>query len=165
MTSREEILKHPTVPFDGENTFSIGKILEKMEKISFQGRSLGKAWMLWKKMIETPGTVIFLGLAGAMVPAGMRKILASLISHRFVDIVVSTGANLYHDLYETLGFYHYIPEKDVPDARLRELNINRVYDTYCDDLQFNFLDMEIGKWAEQLVKNHPFPLSTREFFY
>lgn len=165
MTSREEILNHPTVPFEAENTFSIGAILEKMEKISFQGRTLGKAWSLWKKMIETPGTTIFLGLAGAMVPAGMRKILASLITHRFVDIVVSTGANLYHDLYETAGFSHYIANKYVSDAYLREQEINRVYDTYCDDRKFDFLDQEIGKWAEQLAKNHPYPLSTREFFY
>ena len=49
---------------------------------------------------------IFFGLAGAMVPAGMRPLAVYLIENRLIDVIVSTGANLYHDVYETLGFEH-----------------------------------------------------------
>jgi len=68
---------------------------------------------------------IFLGLAGAMVPAGLGEFIAYLLRERKVDCLVSTGANLFHDLCEGLGIVHYqaAPAQMTPilmNARLTE---------------------------------------------
>ncbi len=165
MTPRSDFFYHPTQPFDPEKRQSIGEILQQMQKISFQGRTLGNAWHLWKKILQTPGTTIFLGLAGALVAGGMRKVVSALIRRRFVDVLVATGANLYHDLYETAGHSHYITSTDVDDTVLRKHRINRVYDTFCDDEEFDRLDRKIGEWAEKFIVENRLPLSSREFFY
>ncbi len=94
---------------------SADDVLARMEKISFQGRNLGAARRIWEKMLASDAT-IFLGTAGALSAGGMRLILAHLIEHRYIDCLVSTGANLYHDLHETRGRRHFI---GIADARRR----------------------------------------------
>ena len=78
-----------------------------MERISFQGRNLATAHRIWLKMLEDDVT-IFLGMAGALSAGGLRLVVAHLIADRYVDCLVSTGANLYHDLHETRGQRHYV---------------------------------------------------------
>ena len=72
---------------------------------------------------------IFLGMAGALSAGGMRLIVAHLIEHRYIDCLVSTGANLYHDLHETRGRRHFIGSPTLDDAALAAERIDRVYDT------------------------------------
>ena len=102
-----------------------------MERISFQGRNLATAHRIWQKMLEDDVT-IFLGMAGALSAGGLRLVVAHLIQHRYVDCLVSTGANLYHDLHETRGQRHYIGSPHADDAALAEERIDRVYDTYAE---------------------------------
>src|SRR3989338_2101693 len=71
---------------------------------------------LWVKMLNDR-TTIFFGLAGAMVPAGMRGIIAYLIKNRYIDCLVSTGANLFHDCHETLGRFHFQGSHEVDDIK------------------------------------------------
>jgi deoxyhypusine synthase len=91
----------------------------------------------------------------------MRKVLAMLIEKRLVDVVVSTGANLYHDFYETVGSYHYIGTPNVDDAKLRAEMVDRIYDTFADEEGFQSLDRQIGKWATKTLEERPY--TTREF--
>ena len=79
---------------------------------------------------------IFLGIAGALSAGGLRLVLAHLIEHRYVDCLVSTGANLYHDLHETRGRRHYIGSPRENDALLQDDRIDRVYDTYASEEEF-----------------------------
>jgi deoxyhypusine synthase len=105
---------------------------------------------------------ILLGIAGAMVPAGMRKIIAYLIQNRFVDCIVTTGANLFHDCHETLGFRHFQGTPDVRDAELCTLRIDRIYDTFAKDEEFEKTDKYIADFASELERR---PYTTREFLY
>jgi deoxyhypusine synthase len=75
-------------------------------------------------------------------------------------VLVSTGANLYHDLYEGLGGLHYLGHPSVDDEELARHDIDRVYDTYADDKTFQTLDCDIGDLAASL---EPRAYSTREF--
>ena len=95
-----------------------------------------------------------------MVPAGMRKVVVDLIRTRCIDVLVSTGANLYHDLYEGRGGFHFIGHENVDDIELAKYDIDRVFDTYADDKVFHQLDKDIGELAATLP---PRPYSTREF--
>src|SRR5207237_9408728 len=106
------------------------EILSRMERISFQGRNLATAHRVWLKMLQDEVT-IFLGMAGALSAGGLRLIVAHLITNRYVDCLVSTGANLYHDLHETRGQRHYIGSATVDDAALADDRIDRRYATFA----------------------------------
>jgi deoxyhypusine synthase len=112
-------------------------------------------------MLKT-NTVVFFGLAGAMVPAGMREILVYLIKNRFVDCLVSTGANLFHDIHETLGRYHWQGTHAMDDNLLHEHGIDRIYDVFAVEDEFNLTDRYIYDFAETLEAR---PYTTREFLY
>jgi deoxyhypusine synthase len=132
-----------------------------MEKISFQGRNLGTARRIWERMLEDDCT-IFLGLAGALSAGGMRLLVARLIEHRYIDVLVSTGANLYHDLHETRGRRHYIGSPRENDAVLQSDRIDRVYDTYANEQEFIENDEWIAEFALTLERRS---CTSREFLY
>src|ERR1041385_5082647 len=100
-------LQTPIEPFTVEGGLTADQVLARMERISFQGRNLATALHIWQKMLQDDVTIFF-GMAGALSAGGLRLIVAHLVANRYVDCVVSTGANLYHDLHETRGQHHYI---------------------------------------------------------
>jgi deoxyhypusine synthase len=106
---------------------------------------------------------IFLGLAGAMIPAGMRQVLAHVIQNRMIDCLVSTGANLFHDLHETLGNHHFQGSPRVDDVGLKRAGIDRIYDVFALEKEFNQGDHYILNFARSLEPQPP--MTTREFFY
>ena len=161
MTKKSRFLTTPIEPFAVEAGSNAADILTRMERISFQGRNLGTAQRVWQKMLADDVT-IFLGMAGALSAGGLRLIVAHLISHRYVDCLVSTGANLYHDLHETRGQRHYVGSATADDAALAEDGIDRVYDTYASEEEFISNDEWIAAFAASL---EPRPYTTREFLH
>jgi deoxyhypusine synthase len=99
---RKKFIKRPVRPVTVEPRKGVSDLLKRMGDTAFQGKNLSLAVDVWEEMLKRRCTVFF-GLAGAMVPAGMRNILVHLIKKRYVDCIVSTGANLFHDVHETLG--------------------------------------------------------------
>jgi deoxyhypusine synthase len=161
MKKKSRFLQTPIEPFAVESGLSADDILSRMERISFQGRNLATARRIWQKMLEDDVT-IFLGMAGALSAGGLRLIVAHLIQHRYVDCLVSTGANLYHDLHETRGQRHYVGSAHADDAALAEERIDRVYDTYASEEEFIGNDNWIADFAATLEHR---PYTTREFLY
>src|SRR4029077_19707142 len=159
MKKKSRFLQTPIEPFVVEAGLTADVILSRMERISFQGRSLATAHRIWRKMLEDDVT-IFMGMAGALSAGGLRLIVAYLIEHRFIDCLVSTGANLYHDLHETRGQHHYIGSAHANDTALAEDRIDRVYDTYASEEEFCDNDVWIGDFAASL---EPRPYTSREF--
>jgi len=155
-------LTHPVVSFDPSKYDSIQEAVEAMGETAFQGKNLSMALEIWIKMIENDAT-IFLGLAGAMVPAGMKGIVSYLIQNRFIDCLVSTGANLFHDSHEALGYHHYQGSPNVDDVLLKEQNIDRIYDVFASELEFQQIDQLVGKFAHGHFSNRN--VTTREFLY
>lgn len=159
---RDKFLHTPTEPVTIEPGMTTDRLLRGMEKMSFQGRQLARAAAVWEAGLRS-GAFVMMGLAGAMVPAGMRNIIRFLMERRYIDCLVSTGANLFHDLYETLGHRHYIGSPHVDDEALFQEGIDRIYDTYADELEFEKLDRWIGTWADSKLESRPY--TTREFLY
>jgi deoxyhypusine synthase len=152
----------PTEPLEINPGDSVAEVLTKMRKISFQGRSLGEAFDIWQQMLEDDCT-ISLGLSGAMTAGGFRRIVAYLIEHRFIDVLVSTGANLFHDIYESLGHTHFLGDPDQDDIQLRNAHLDRVYDTLLDEDIFRVIDRWVMDWAYGRLEHRPY--SSREFLY
>lgn len=159
---KRTFLKFPVRPFDPMGAGSASKILERMRETAFQGRQLGQAFEIWKKMLADR-CVIMMGMAGAMVPAGMRRLVVRMIEHRLIDCLVSTGANFFHDLHETLGHPHYQGSPHADDALLADNLVDRMYDVLADEEMFRKHDQWIGAFAASLDQARPY--TTREFLY
>ncbi len=158
---RDEILHTPIQPIDVEAATGIGDLIQSYGHGSFQGRNLAECVDVYKAMLGVEKNVILLGLSGAMVPAGMRRLISMMVRRKMVDVVVSTGANLYHDYYEALGFRHYKGHVHADDTALEKLDIDRVYDTYLDDRAATDIDRKVGEVAAEMP---PGRYSTRAFF-
>ena len=161
MPNKSRFLRVPVEPFTVTPDLAADEMLARMEKISFQGRNLATARRIWEKMLGDDCT-IFLGMAGALSAGGMRLIVAHLLEHRYVDCLVSTGANLYHDLHETRGRRHYVGSPRENDAALQADHIDRVYDTYASEDEFVDNDEWIAEFAMTLERR---PYTTREFLH
>src|SRR5205809_7651169 len=149
MTKKSRFLQTPIEPFAVEPGLSADQVLARMERISFQGRNLARAYRIWQKMLQDDVT-IFLGMAGALSAGGLRLAVAHLIANRYVDCLVSTGANLYHDLHETRGQHHYVGSPLADDAALAEDQVDRVYDTLASEEEFIGNDAWIADFATTL---------------
>jgi deoxyhypusine synthase len=161
MQKKSRFLKTPIEPFVVEAGLTADQVLGRMERISFQGRNLATAHHIWQKMLEDDVT-IFLGMAGALSAGGLRLVVSHLILHRYIDCLVSTGANLYHDLHETRGQHHYVGSPHADDAALADDRIDRVYDTYASEEEFCSNDEWIADFACTLeTRNY----TSREFLY
>jgi deoxyhypusine synthase len=158
---KSRFLRKPVEPFAVAPDLSADDVLTKMERVSFQGRNLAVARRIWEKMLGSDAT-IFLGTAGALSAGGMRLIIAHLIEHRYIDCLVSTGANLYHDLHETRGRRHFIASPGIDDAALAAERIDRVYDTLASEDEFCKNDEWIAAFVLKLERR---AYTTREFLY
>lgn len=155
--------KHaPTRPLNIDRDATVAGLLEKMQFVSFQGRNLGTAFQIWKNMLRDK-TTILMGMAGAMSAGGMRRLVTYMIQNRMIDVLCSTGANFFHDIYESIGHYHYLGTPGADDTQLVDEMVDRVYDTYADERAFRKLDNYIGHFAGQLDQSRGY--STREFLY
>jgi deoxyhypusine synthase len=161
MKKKSRFLQTPIEPFAVEAGMSAADVVSRMERISFQGRNLATARRIWEKMLADDVT-IFLGMAGALSAGGLRMIVARLILNRYVDCLVSTGANLYHDLHETRGHHHYLGSPHANDAALADERIDRVYDTYASEEEFIQNDNWIAQFASTLEQR---PYTSREFLH
>jgi deoxyhypusine synthase len=161
MPKKSRFLRVPVEPFAVEPGLGADEMLARMERISFQGRNLSTARRIWEKML-TGDCTIFLGMAGALSAGGLRMVVAHLLERRYVDCLVSTGANLYHDLHETRGRHHYVGSPRENDAALQEERIDRVYDTYASEEEFCDNDEWIAEFVLTLERR---PYTSREFLY
>lgn len=156
-------LNTPVTPFDITEGVSVSEVVDRMMGTSFQARNLAISVEVWAQMIADKGCSIYFGLAGAMVPSGMRKVVVYLIRNRLIDCVVSTGANLFHDLHETLGRFHYKGDHLADDEELLKCGIDRIYDTYIANKEFEDGEGYVARFAATLDVKRSY--TTREFFY
>ena len=117
---------------------------------AYNGGALYRAVNIYEQMLRDPETTKFFGLAGAMVPAGMGGIISDLIQGRHIDVLVSTGANLTHDIIEAIGCKHFHGTAFCSDIELRHDEINRIYDVYLPNEAFEHFEEFMQKIFSEL---------------
>ncbi len=146
---------------DLTKTRSVADLVEAYGDMSIQARLIGRCASVYEGMLKDKGRpIIFLGLAGPLIAGGLRKVIRDMVAFGMVDVIVSTGAIIYQDVYQAMGHKHSVGSPDADDTVLRDLLINRIYDTYVDDEKFITTDAWIGKFADTLA---PRRYSSREF--
>jgi deoxyhypusine synthase len=147
-----DIKKHNVVP-----------LVDAMENMAFTARDLNRAARIYDMMIKDKNCGIILTLAGSLFSAGLKKVVFDMIMNNMVDAIVSTGAIIVdQDFFEALGFKHYKGTKWVDDNEMRDLHIDRIYDTFIDEDELRICDDTCAKIFDNM---EPKPYSSREFLY
>jgi len=108
----------------------ISELVKEMQSSGvMQAGKLALAVDILEEMIKDKECKIFFGLAGAMVPGGMKQIIIDLLNEKLIDVLVATGANLTHDLGESLGYKHYQGNELMNDKELRNKGYDRIYNS------------------------------------
>jgi len=141
---------------------SISDLLKEMSQTGFQGRRLGEVVDVWASMLEDEVT-IFMGLAGSLSTTGQWKIIRWLIENRFIDVLVSTGANISEDIIEAMGGSYWQGTHLVDDHALFKHNVDRFYDVYADEMEYRRMENLIAEFTDTLDPNHAY--SSREYLY
>jgi deoxyhypusine synthase len=125
---------------------SVGELVQEMGRAGVFGAGrVHKAVEIYEKMVSDAEVLKFMGVAGALVPGGLREVIRDIVSNRMTDILVLTGANVTHDLVEAFGWKHEKGITSVGDAALREVGINRIFDAYVRDEAFEVFETRIGE--------------------
>ena len=140
-------------------------VMDTYRDAAFQARNLAEAADIFAEMVEEPGGVVIVTLAGSLVSAGLKEALLALVECDMVDVIVATGAIVVdQDFFEALGFRHYMapgsPEApEVGDEELNALGIDRIYDTYVDEAELRVCDETVAGVLDGLEAR---PYSSRE---
>ena len=127
----------------------IVELINSLKNTGFNAKRLAVACEIYNDMINDDDCVKFFGLAGAIVPAGMQEVLIDFIQEGFIDILVTTGANLTHDLAEALGYHHLQGESHTPitpsDSDLHKAELNRIYDVIMPNKVYEGIEDFVSK--------------------
>jgi deoxyhypusine synthase len=136
---------------------SVSRLLAQLQHSAFQGRKLGEAFAVWKAMIDGQ-SLICAGLAGSMSSAGLWSLVTWLVERGYVDLLVSTSANVTEDLLEQRGarFYRVDPDH-VNDAELWANGFYRFYDHVVSAAEYDAMEDFTGEFFEHLAARWPHP--------
>lgn len=139
------------------------ELVDAMEKMAFSARDLNRAAQIYDMMLKDKECAIILTLAGSLFSAGLKKIVHDLVDNNMVDAIVSTGAIMVdQDFFEALGFKHYLGSPYVDDNIMRDLHIDRIYDTFIDEDELRVCDDTTAKIFDSLEHR---PYSSRELLW
>src|SRR6202046_3076807 len=164
MPTKQELLKDPIQHIDIKK-HNVVALVDAMEHMAYSSRDLNRAASIYERMLRDQDCGVVLCLAGSLISAGLKQIFIDMIRNNMVDAIVSTGANIVdQDFFEALGFKHYIADDQYKygneDAVLRELAIDRIYDTFIDEDELRICDEVTHQITNSL---EPRPHSSREF--
>jgi deoxyhypusine synthase len=146
---RSEFSHDPVGHAEARAGMTVGDLADSYGDAGIGAADLHEAVDIYTEMLREDVTNFF-GLAGAMVPAGMRRIVAELIRDGHVDALVTTGANLTHDTIEAIGGKHHHGREDHPemsardhDEQLREEGVDRIYNVYLPQEHFTLFESHL----------------------
>ncbi len=152
---REGFFRDPVVHMKLRSQMTVNQLIQEFGKSgSFGAGRMAQACEVYERMIRDEECTIFLAVAGAVVPAGLRSIVADLIRSRFVDVVVTTGANMVHDLLEAMGGHHYKGHWNVDDSLLYKYHTYRIYDIFVPEEDFMKEDSKLTEMFDEIAEEN-----------
>lgn len=157
---KEKLLRQAVKHID-ITRFDASPIIDAMSDMSFTSRDLARATQIFNQMLQDEQCSIILTIAGSTSAGGCMQLYADLLKYNMVDAIVATGASIVDmDFFEALGFQHFQGTPCVDDRQLRDLYIDRIYDTYINEKDLQACDRTIYEIANNLS---PRAYSSREF--
>jgi deoxyhypusine synthase len=148
---KDEILQDHIRQLKPSETRTVADLVKGYAGMSVQARNVGRCYEVLEAMMADPDRpTVFLGLAGPLIAGGLRQVIREMIANGLVDVVVSTGAILYQDIYQARGYQHFVGTPHADDTVLRDLLVDRIYDTYIDEVGVGKTDTWLGLVADEL---------------
>ncbi len=143
--------------------YTVTDIIEKTFNAYNAGRVKDACQLLVSKIAE-PDVTTGMSLAGALTPAGMQSSIIALMDHGFVDWIVATGANMYHDLHFAFNLPLFEGSPNVDDCAMREVGVTRIYDVLFD---YEEVLMETDRRLRKILVRPEFQveMGTQQFYY
>jgi deoxyhypusine synthase len=164
---RKDYLKEPVKHIKIDKTLTIDQLIAQFKNSgSFGAGRLANACDIYERMLRDQDCTVFLALSGAVIPAGMRTIVADLIRKKLVDVIVSTGACMVHDAIEAVGGHHYKGRWAVNDRELYKYHIFRIYDIFVPEEDYVRLDFKFSEMYGDIAEERKGEsLASNEFTY
>ena len=141
---------------------SVLELIDEMGKSGVLGAGrMYKATKLLAEILEDDDTAVFLSVAGPLVPGGLRKVIRDMIDQGMVDVLITSGANITHDLLEAFGGRHHYGMTD-DDETLCKQGMGRIGDLYTKSEDFEVFENEITKIMSKIIEKNNF-FTIREF--
>ncbi len=160
---RAEFFSSPIDRFAPRPGASLAEQFRAMRRAGGPLRNLAGVYLGWEEMLGRDRQAIWLTIAGAYIPFGLGATMRAIIEHRLVDVIVTTPAQVTHDLTEVRGLRHYHGTPHVDDNLLQRLDVNRYWNTYGDENELNENEDVIAEFAETLSDARAYTPS--EYFY
>lgn len=145
---------------------TVGELAEEMRLTGvMQGGRVGRAADIVAEMFSDPDYTTFITLSGPLVPGGMRVILRDLIRDGYIDAVMTNGANMVHDLVESMGRSHFIGTVNVDDEKIYEQGYNRAYDIFIENDTFVDIESYVGRLVDDIPEETRDGIAIHEFLH
>ncbi|HEU5318595.1 MAG TPA: deoxyhypusine synthase family protein [Chloroflexota bacterium] len=161
--ARERYFRHPVERVAPEKGVATRELFARMERAAGPIRNLAQVYLYWEEMLTTPRQAVWMTIAGAYIPFGLGGTMRTLLDSHYVDVLVTTPAQLTHDLTEIRGHRHYHGSEEVDDNELQRLDVNRYWTVFGDEQELNTNDDVVAEFAETLPDDRP--LTQSEYFY
>jgi deoxyhypusine synthase len=142
---------------------SISQLLAEMSRTAYQGRKLGEAVDVWESMLKEKDLTIIMGFSGSMSTAGQWTIINWLMEKRFIDVLVSTGANVSEDIIDAMGLGYWQGSHMANDEALLKADVNRYYDVYGKETDYRKMEELMTDFL--LTLKTGFPYSSAELLH
>jgi len=142
---------------------TIESVIDNLD--AYNGGRLRAACQLMRQKYAASDVTVGLSIAGALTPAGLGpSTIIPLMNHGFVDWLVATGANMYHDLHYAFNMPMFRGRHDVDDADLRDKGVTRIYDILFD---YEDVLMATDRILRKIMLRPEFQkeMGTREYYH
>jgi deoxyhypusine synthase len=143
---------------------TVQDFVKAMEGVGVLGAGrLGRAASIVQRIFEDPECFTFLSMSGPMVPGGLRTTIADLVRKGYIDAIVTSGANIVHDLVEAYGGAHHRVPENMDDHELRNHGMGRIADIFVSEKDFEVFEKRIYEFLDTLPDELMHSLAPSEF--
>lgn len=145
---------------------TISEIAAQMEAVKVLGPGrFGKAVNILTEMFRSKEYCNMLSLAGPIVPGGLRNLLVELVEKRLLSGIVTTGANVTHDMLEALGHRHIVGSEAADDETLRRKGLSRIYDLFVKQEAIEDLERSTRRMLNKIPEEKRRNTSSHELLW
>lgn len=152
---------------------TVKELVESYDGMAFNARRLARAADIWLRAVKDEDVRVYFTFAGAMVPAGLRRVVAEAMKEGLIDAIATTGSNMSHDGLQAFNKPHKRGSEEADDSVLRDERILRIHDVFIPRKQWDKYDQWLEddfypKLAERLRERAPqgdsVMITPRDFF-
>jgi deoxyhypusine synthase len=144
----------------------ISDIAKQMETVKVLGAArFGRAARILEEMFSNDDYSNFISLAGPIIPGGLRTVITDLVERRLLDGIVTTGANVTHDMLEALGHKHLVGSETLDDEQLRRRGLSRIYDLLVKQRAIEDLEKATHRMLTKIPESKRQNIATYELLW